>query len=150
MKIIKRTIFISILTIFSFIPAFALAYVSVDGYYRSNGTYVEPHVRSEPNGIRYDNYGYDGGDFYNDSYGSSNYGSDWNTPSWNTDPNYYEGENLYESNQVDTYDSYNTYDYESSYNSYDSYDTYDSGFDSSFDSGLNSSFDSGLDSDLGF
>lgn len=28
----------------------------VRGYYRSNGTYVEPHYRSKANATRYDNY----------------------------------------------------------------------------------------------
>ena len=28
----------------------------VKGYYRSNGTYVQPHYRSSPNSSRYDNY----------------------------------------------------------------------------------------------
>lgn len=27
------------------------------GYYRGDGTYVRPHVRSEPNRYRWDNYG---------------------------------------------------------------------------------------------
>ena len=31
--------------------------VHVDGYYRSDGTYVRPHVRSAPNSTRTDNYG---------------------------------------------------------------------------------------------
>ncbi len=31
--------------------------VSVRGYYRSDGTYVQPHVRSAPNATRSDNYG---------------------------------------------------------------------------------------------
>lgn len=29
---------------------------SVDGYYNSRGTYVEPHQRTNPNGTQYDNY----------------------------------------------------------------------------------------------
>lgn len=29
---------------------------SVRGYYRSNGTYVQPHYRSNPNSTVYDNY----------------------------------------------------------------------------------------------
>lgn len=29
----------------------------VDGYYRKDGTYVQPHTRSSPNSQRYDNYG---------------------------------------------------------------------------------------------
>lgn len=34
----------------------ALADNYVNGYYRSNGTYVEPHYRSDPNNNRFDNY----------------------------------------------------------------------------------------------
>ncbi|MHC5820172.1 MAG: hypothetical protein ACYT04_30965, partial [Nostoc sp.] len=34
----------------------ALADTSVNGYYRSNGTYVEPYHRSDSNGTTYDNY----------------------------------------------------------------------------------------------
>lgn len=30
--------------------------VHVNGYYRSNGTYVEPHYRSAPDGNRYNNF----------------------------------------------------------------------------------------------
>lgn len=35
----------------------ASADVYVDGYYRSDGTYVQPHVRSSPDGQRWNNYG---------------------------------------------------------------------------------------------
>jgi len=34
----------------------AEARVSVKGYVKSNGTYVAPHVRSNPNHSKYDNY----------------------------------------------------------------------------------------------
>ncbi len=34
----------------------ASADVYVDGYYRSNGTYVQPHYRSDPNGNSFDNW----------------------------------------------------------------------------------------------
>lgn len=34
----------------------ALADVYVEGYYRSDGTYVRPHYRSSPNSSTYDNY----------------------------------------------------------------------------------------------
>ena len=34
----------------------AYADVSVDGYYRSNGTYVSPHFRTSPNNTISDNY----------------------------------------------------------------------------------------------
>ena len=74
------------------------AYVSVKGYYRKDGTYVRPHVRSNPNGLKYDNYSWKPSDgLYNDSYGTR--GSTWDTPTYITDPDYYEGKRLYESGQ---------------------------------------------------
>lgn len=33
------------------------AQVQVDGYYRKDGTYVRPHVRSAPDGNKWNNYG---------------------------------------------------------------------------------------------
>jgi hypothetical protein len=33
-----------------------VAQVAVQGYYRKDGTYVSPHVRTHPNGICSDNY----------------------------------------------------------------------------------------------
>ena len=38
----------------------ALAQVQVDGYYRSNGTYVQPHQRTAPDRTRSNNYSYPG------------------------------------------------------------------------------------------
>lgn len=77
------------------------AYVNVKGYYRSNGTYVAPHVRSNPNGLKYDNYGYKPSQgLYNSSYGTK--GSSWDTPTYITDPNYYIGKSLYESGSTGT------------------------------------------------
>ncbi len=77
------------------------AYVSVGGYYRSNGTYVQPYVRSSPNAFKYDNYSYSGGSLYNPSYYSSlrNYSPSWYSPSWYTDSSYYSGKSLYNSYQ---------------------------------------------------
>ena len=88
-------IFVVILTLV--MPAgFVDAYVSVKGYYRSDGTYVRPHVRSEPNGVKYDNYGYKPSQgLYNKTYGTR--GSTWDTPTYITDPDYYEGKAIYES-----------------------------------------------------
>lgn len=34
----------------------AMAQTMVDGYIRKDGTYVAPHIRSEPNQQRFDNY----------------------------------------------------------------------------------------------
>ena len=72
------------------------AYVRVKGYYRKDGTYVQPYVRSNPNGLKYDNYSWTPSQgLYNDTYGTR--GSDWDTPTWSTDPQYYEGKALYDS-----------------------------------------------------
>ncbi|MDO8269117.1 MAG: hypothetical protein Q7T54_00410 [Candidatus Levybacteria bacterium] len=87
-----------LLFVFLFSATQSFAYVTVKGYYRSNGTYVRPHVRSNPNGIKYDNYGYQGGSRYNSSFYDSNYSNTWRTPSYYTDNDYYTGKSLYNSN----------------------------------------------------
>ena len=92
----KKVLFILIILVSFFATSvYALAYVNVRGYYRSDGTYVRPHVRSNPNGLKYDNYSWKPSQgLYNKTYGTR--GSDWDTPTWITDPNYYEGKSLYE------------------------------------------------------
>ena len=83
-----------------FISISADAYVSVRGYFRSNGTYVRPYVRSNPNALKFDNYSWTPSQgLYNNSYSAptKNYSTDWYTPSYITDPNYYLGKSLYES-----------------------------------------------------
>jgi len=93
---------LSFLTVFLFTAFFCLssftiaadAYVKVKGYYRSDGTYVAPHVRSNPNGLKYDNYSYTPSQgLYNTTYGTR--GTEWDTPTTITDPDYYEGKALY-------------------------------------------------------
>lgn len=95
-KNMKKLVLSFLLVVFSFsflLPA--EAYVSVKGYYRSNGTYVQPHVRSNPNGLKYDNYGYKPSQgLYNKSYSSGS--TNWKTPTWTTDKNYYQGKALYQ------------------------------------------------------
>jgi hypothetical protein len=77
----------------------------VKGYYRSNGTYVAPYVRSNPNGLKYDNYGYTPSQgLYNKTYGTR--GGTWDTPTTITDPNYYEGKALYEAGKFNKSLSY--------------------------------------------
>ncbi len=44
------------LVAFLFFSVVSFAQVSVRGYYRSNGTYVQPHQRTYPNATRDDNY----------------------------------------------------------------------------------------------
>ena len=63
------------------VPGQALAQVDVNGYYRSNGTYVQPYQRTAPDGVRSNNYSYPGnynpnsgrttGGGYGGGYGSS-------------------------------------------------------------------------------
>lgn len=78
------------------------AYVSVRGYYKSNGTYVAPHVRSNPNGLKSDNYGYTPNQgIYNKTYGTR--GESWDTPTYISDPYYSVGKSMYDSNQAATY-----------------------------------------------
>jgi len=40
----------------AFISSTVLADVAVRGYYKNNGTYVQPHYRSSPNNTTRDNY----------------------------------------------------------------------------------------------
>src|ERR1043165_993583 len=49
-----------LIALFLLLSVVAIAQVHVRGYYRSNGTYVEPHMRSSPNSSPYDNYSYPG------------------------------------------------------------------------------------------
>ena len=100
-----RIALVSALSILVFVTAFStdsLAYVSVKGYFRSDGTYVRPYVRSNPNALKFDNYSWTPSQgLYNTSYyaPTKNYSSDWYTPSYITDPDYNVGKSLYESGQ---------------------------------------------------
>ena len=94
------------LALFGIIIAFGIflatsvdAAVSVKGYYRKNGTYVQPHYRSNPDGNPYNNYSFPGNtnpytgkvapgnvdtylnNYYNSSSGSSTlYSTPYSTP----------------------------------------------------------------------
>lgn len=62
----------------------AQADVYVDGYYRSNGTYVSPHYRSSPNSTVYDNYSTQGNvNPYTGSYGTKSPNSYYNYHNYN-------------------------------------------------------------------
>jgi hypothetical protein len=103
-KFIKKTVLVFAIIMF-LMPIFNVeAYVSVKGYYRKDGTYVRPHVRSNPNGVKYDNYSYTPSQgLYNKTYGTK--GAEWDTPTWTTDPDYYEGKALYNMGQAGTTNS---------------------------------------------
>lgn len=65
---------LSLLMIVSIFITLALsvsAYTRVRGYYRSNGTYVQPHYRTSPNSSFYDNWSTRGN--YNPYTGSKGY-----------------------------------------------------------------------------
>ncbi|MBW2063349.1 MAG: hypothetical protein JRJ03_00310 [Deltaproteobacteria bacterium] len=54
----KKTVGLVILICTIFFSALALAKdVYVKGYYRKDGTYVRPHIRSSPDRYRWNNYG---------------------------------------------------------------------------------------------
>jgi hypothetical protein len=58
----------------------------VDGYYRSNGTYVQPHYRTSPDSTVYNNYSTKGNyNPYTGNYGTRNpYGSTYRSRSYNS------------------------------------------------------------------
>jgi len=68
----------------SIVPSIARD-VYVRGYYRSNGTYVQPHYRSSPNNTTLDNFSVRGNP-YTGARGSNSFGS-----SYGSGPNLYGG-----------------------------------------------------------
>ncbi|MEK7601906.1 MAG: hypothetical protein AAB472_00240 [Patescibacteria group bacterium] len=106
--LVIANVFFLFLAVFCAVPTDVQAYVSVKGYYKANGTYVAPYVRSNPNGLKYDNYGYKPSQgLYNSTYGTK--GAAWDTPTYVTDPNYYQGKALYEQSKTVVGSSYSTY-----------------------------------------
>lgn len=89
LPLMKKVLFLTLLAfVFSFFLASATpvnARVSVRGYYKSNGTYVQPYYRSSPNVYKWDNYSYKSyqprhnNSYYNRSY---NYNSPLYTPDY--------------------------------------------------------------------
>jgi len=53
------TLVVTILCLIGFVES-SFALVSVRGYYRGDRTYVQPHFRSNPDGIPYNNFSYRG------------------------------------------------------------------------------------------
>ena len=51
---------IILLVVFLFLTLNLIAQVYVNGYYRKDGTYVEPHYRSNPDGNPYNNWSFPG------------------------------------------------------------------------------------------
>lgn len=95
-KIVAGLMLLSIMLLVAF-DTVSATYVS--GYHRSNGTYVQPHYRSNPNGLRYDNYSYTPSQGrYNDTYYDNSYSPSWRTPSWEDQDDYYVGLESYRYN----------------------------------------------------
>lgn len=65
--------------------------VWVDGYYKSNGTYVSGHFRSDPDGIKENNYSYRGNSYKSNNYNSNNYNTkkSYKSDKYNTYKGYY-------------------------------------------------------------
>lgn len=71
------------------LTAFSAQAEHVNGYVRSNGTYVQPYERSAPNNTVQDNYSYQGNtNPYTGTVGTNNYQHDTTSP-------YYTGPNAY-------------------------------------------------------
>ena len=61
-----------------------IADVHVNGYYRNNGSYVQPHYRSNPDGYSYNNYSNTRNN-YNSSFSNSNNYTDYSRSYGNYD-----------------------------------------------------------------
>jgi hypothetical protein len=78
------------------------AQVQVSGYYKSNGTYVKPHLRTAPDSSPYNNYSYPGN--YNPNKGKVTTGSQSSYLN-----NYYNNSSSGSSNSSNNYSGYNNY-----------------------------------------
>lgn len=77
--------------------AFGQRQVYVNGYYRSNGTYVQPHYRTSPNNTVYDNWStYPNVNPYTGNVGTRTYNY---TPSFNT-TNFNRTNSLFQTNDL--------------------------------------------------
>ena len=52
-----KKLILAIMSVFFLATSFLAEAVNVRGYYRKDGTYVRPHSRSSPDGIKSNNYG---------------------------------------------------------------------------------------------
>lgn len=57
-NVVKKIILASAIIGSLFSSSASWAYVNVNGYFRSSGTYVQPYIRSNPDGNPYNNLGY--------------------------------------------------------------------------------------------
>lgn len=100
MKKLFSTIILAIVATLSF----AQSHVYVNGYYRSNGTYVQPHYRTAPNNTVRDNWStYPNVNPYNGQTGTRHY----NTNTYSPPKTYY----IQPTNYNNTYRNTNNYYY---------------------------------------
>ncbi|MDM1524287.1 MULTISPECIES: SH3 domain-containing protein [Weeksellaceae] len=76
-----------LLIFFLITPIYIFSQVNVKGYYRKDGTYVRPHVRTYPNNTVTDNYSYPGNYNPNLEYNKPNYNSNYNNSRLNSSSN---------------------------------------------------------------
>lgn len=115
---------ISLLFVFLFAVTPSVSAGWVNGYYRSNGTYVSGYYRTEPNLYKWDNYSFDGD--WSDSYNDNTYYRSYGYDPEPLDDDYISSysRNSYYSND-DYFDYYDSYDYEPSYSWSDDWDWWD-------------------------
>ncbi len=91
-----------------FVVTFLFSDVYVNGYYRKDGTYVEPHYRSSPNDTKSDNWStYGNVNPYTNEEGTKRY-DDYNNYGRSSDS--YSGNNVYDDEYDDEYHN-NQYNY---------------------------------------
>jgi hypothetical protein len=86
----KRLILTALACLSAASPAMAIPYQQsdsdtyVNGYTRSNGTYVDPYYRSAPDSSTYNNYGYHSPTYESPSYSTPSYSAPQrsSSPSW--------------------------------------------------------------------
>lgn len=112
------------------ITTFAYAQVQVDGYYRSSGTYVQPHHRSSPNDTVTDNYSFKGNvNPYTGETGTNYYRSDSSSPYYGTtSQSYAPQQTSYQSNHGsnDSFGTQSQYGTQSTFGTQSQYGTYSS------------------------
>lgn len=63
----KKLVILTVMVVLGLVSANADVYVN--GYYKKDGTYVQPHTRSNPDGNPYNNYSYRKSQNYQYGYG---------------------------------------------------------------------------------
>jgi hypothetical protein len=97
-----KNLFFTIALVFTTKFAIGQSNIKVRGYYRSNGTYVQPHYRTSPNNTVYDNWStYPNVNPYNGNVGTKVYPNNSynNTPSHNSN-NYNRTNHLFQQNDL--------------------------------------------------